>query len=718
MRAQLLVIAAVAFVAQGCNCQKPVCTDGPTCLPDGGFIDGGDNGNCPTDCSGALSHCTPNNGALSCVECVSDADCAAPTNTCDQATHSCIWVGRPPSAVTGTNGGSGTCAAPYVLNFVNDRAVAEGDNLSAVNNSLLPNNVQPSYPRCSLEARKYGPDVIYQYTLTEASDVTINVTPTSGNLNPVLYVKLPGKCDQHEETDFVVGPPVTIADGGMRPGEPECSAPFNMQRATLHLFNQPPGDYYAWVDSSRDNLADTRGGFVIDVTRSKATGTATNDRCESAIVVPKLPAVFSGQQLTASDNDVGTCGGTQLSDGADVAYQFTITEPTGLSIEVIPSALTPDFVPYLYVRDSLDKCNRLSNLSGLDYACVQGHRGTPTRLDITQMNPGTYYLIIDGVSEEVFVEAARGVYTVKMTPQPLPTAPANQSCNAAGELTFDSNGVAKLYGSTFAANDNTTIESGGVNSPCRPSAGSDVVYKFNPNQLGATGNQTVTAKVIITTLNRNEYMPRGFLRQSCGSTAIADNRCFGWNADSWTEARVMESGLTPNTDYYVWVDAASQDRIRGPYSLEVQAAVAPAANDTCAGATPIAVNSTVVGNSLGGTNDYSQNNMYYGGANCNTTAGMQGVDVVYSLTPPRDGPVTVNIYPDRTYAASLAVLRACAPSSCVAMFRTRALDLGVAGGLTFNATKDTTYYIIVDSEHLPEEPPHGAGTFKLQIEMP
>ncbi len=705
---RFLACALVVTVA-GCQCGSSGIED-PTPQP-GDDVTLGDP-TCGGLCGGATGLCVP--GAQQCVQCLSDADCEAPTPRCN-ASNVCEWV--PPERVgligSATGGSGENCSDPLVLSFVNNRVVVDGTNVGAVNDNFV-NGKEPEFPKCgTFSPKRYGPDVVYKYTLTQAQDVNIVVTPTDGRLNPVVYVKKGHSCAGGAEEDFV---------WDVNTNKPACHEPLRVAPAELRLYDQQPGDYYIWVDSTRDNGELSVGPFRLDVSLFPATKPSKNDKCESATPIPQLPAKFSGNQLTATDNYVGTCGATALSDGAEVVYSFELKETRKVSIEVTPSPGTPGFIPYLYLRNSLEACNVTTNVR--DTACSQAQQmGAVGRLIASSLPAGKYFLIVDGASGAEFVNAPRGIFTVSIDATAPDAPPSNQSCGTAQSLTFDANGIAKVIGSTYGAANNTDVAPG--ERYCPPSNGADVVYKFNTSAVPGGSTNKVNARIFLATLNREEYLPRMFVRTNCESTAINDQfLCFGWNNDTPHEARAMEIDLEPNTDYYLWVDAASATRLAGPFQLEVQLATFPAPNDRCESAQTVAPNSSLVGTTLGALNDYEGNPNtpanpgVYTGANCTTF--LRGSDVAYKFTAEQSGLAAVRAMPDQAYNLGLAVFsETCGAGACIGVSDQSVLDIGEPESVIFPIVAGRTYFIVVDSPNIynPAAPPHGNGKFLLELEV-
>jgi hypothetical protein len=138
------------------------------------------------------------------------------------------------------------------------------------------------------------------------------------------------------------------------------------------------------------------------------------------------------------------CGG---SGGPDLVYKVVLTDWRKLSIKV-----TAGFQPRVFVRKG--DC-----LNGTPVACGGASLETP------DLKTGTYYLFVDSDGN-----TQKGDFTLEVTATP-PAPPANDTCAAPVELTFDSGGKAEVYGVSLFANHDYLGSCGG-------NGGSDLVYQF------------------------------------------------------------------------------------------------------------------------------------------------------------------------------------------------------------------------------------------------
>lgn len=128
-----------------------------------------------------------------------------------------------------------------------------------------------------------------------------------------------------------------------------------------------------------------------------------------------------------------------------------------------------------------------------------------------------------------------------------------------------------------------------------------------------------------------------------------------------------------------------------PYRLEVQRG--PPANDTCATATPLALSTAMVDNSLLESTWGAVDDWYYpglGGAQLGNYS--PGGDLVYSFVAPSTRTYTLSVRSSTTPRV-LVFQGVCNPPTG---FLAEARDATQAAALTFSGQAGTTYYVIVD----------------------
>src|SRR5207249_245186 len=136
-------------------------------------------------------------------------------------------------------------------------AVVTGDTTAALND----NAASDVSPTCSPTAISSGKDVVYSYTLAASQDVTVNVAPSAGTFNPVLYVRKPGSCSNAACTE-----------------ELGCAAGGASGPRQLRFPSQDAGTYFVWVDGALN----TAGQFTLTATTAAPSAPPANDDCAGA----------------------------------------------------------------------------------------------------------------------------------------------------------------------------------------------------------------------------------------------------------------------------------------------------------------------------------------------------------------------------------------------------------------------------------------------------
>lgn len=568
-----------------------------------------------------------------------------------------------------------SCASPTALTFSGTTATAQGDT-SFATNGFVTNDVTPS---CSDSARATGRDVVYSYTLAQAQDVTIAVTPTgaSPTFEPVLSVRA-GACDD-----------------ATRSSERGCVSPLAPTTALLSLVNQAPGTYFLWVDSA----ADTTGPFQLEVALGPATPPPANDSCsapEALVFTNGVAAVSGSTQQAANDNYGGdvspTCSPSAKQGGRDVVYQFTLTDPKDVRFQLAPAAGSP-LIPALYVR----RGNCTSQLLGDEVVCLAQVGGVETLQ--ANLSAGTYFVFVDSSG------STAGGFELTVTQGPPTPPPANDGCTGAQALSF-TNEVARVSG--------TTVGAGNSNSPNdnAPACGTDflprrggrdVVYSYT---LSAARDVDVT----VTPAAGSGLVPSLYVR--------APNQCASFSA-GFELACVAEAAVRPLRlylpnqapgTYSLFVDANGYGT--GDFTLEVtrRPATSPPSNDTCAAPTIIPPGATgVSGDTSGAIDQYSA--LTYGAA-CRRSF-FDARDLVYQFTATTTGPVTATVSPEAGFDAALLLLQpSCAAAQCVRY--ADAAGAGVPEAFSFAVTPGQTWFLVVDSAN--RELPHAFGRFTLTVQ--
>lgn len=354
-----------------------------------------------------------------------------------------------------------SCSAPATLTFTNGVAAVSGSTLQAANDNYA-GDVSPT---CSPSAKQSGRDVVYQFTLAQAQDVTLSLAPSVGStLIPALYVRRTN-CTSQLLSDEVV---CLNQQGGVVAQQTNLSA----------------GTYFVFVDSS----GGTSGAFELTVTQRAPTPAPANDNCAGAqaLLFTNNVATVSGTTFGASNSNSPTdnapaCGTDFLPRrfGRDLVYSYTLSGPQDVDVTVTP-APGSGLVPTLYVH-APNQCTSFS--AGFELACVAESTVKPLRIYLPNQGAGTYFLFVDSNSYST------GDFTLSVTKRPATLPPANDTCAAPAVVLAGPTGIT---GDTSGATDNYSALT--YSAACRRSSSffdaRDLVYQYT-----ATATGTVTATV-------------------------------------------------------------------------------------------------------------------------------------------------------------------------------------------------------------------------------
>jgi hypothetical protein len=150
-----------------------------------------------------------------------------------------------------------------------------------------------------------------------------------------------------------------------------------------------PGTYYVVVDS---DSADQTGDFALTV-ELEASPLPSNDTCDTvqAIDAGQNPIQVTGTTKWGLDQSKGGCGGEGVSD---VVYSFEANNAN----DDLQVTINAAFAPVMVLRATDCK-------TGFPLSC-----STNGTITIQGLAPGTYYLIVDGVTPE-----DEGTFTLDVT---------------------------------------------------------------------------------------------------------------------------------------------------------------------------------------------------------------------------------------------------------------------------------------------------------------
>lgn len=569
-----------------------------------------------------------------------------------------------------------TCAAVQSLIFAGAVATATGDTTFAANDNALTD----ATPSCSASARTSGQDVVFSYTLTQARDVTVSVTPTglSPTFWPVLSIR-------------------NACTNGATNAELSCVSPNASMQARTTLVNQPAGTYVVWVDSA----AQTNGPFQLEVVTAAPTPPPTNDTCatpQALVFTGNVATVSSSTLQAANDNfafDISpTCSSTARQNGRDVVYSFTLAAPQDVTIDLTPTAGSL-LRPVLYVRRG--SCN--SQLLGDELVCLE--QVGPAHTVLTNLPIGTYWLFVDGAG------GSSGNFTLNVTKASATPSPSNDECTGLLPLTF-TNDVATVVGTTFGASNSNT------SSDNAPACGTD----FIPRRWGRDLVYSYTlasakdVEVRVTSGSGSTFAPVTYVRGPGQCTlGFAGNELACGASNGPGSALVYLPNQAAGT-YPLFVDSNSYET--GVFTLVVRQLppTLPPTNDTCTAPQAVSPGATGVnGSTVGARNDYSiGSNPRYATACGNSF--MDGRDAVYSFTAPSSGTFTATVTPQGQFDPALLQLGGCSAAQCL-----RSADTagpGAAEAISFTASTGQTVFFVVDSA--TEGAPFGSGTFTLRVQ--
>ncbi len=205
-----------------------------------------------------------------------------------------------------------------------------------------------------------GPDVAYQFTLTDWRKLTVDV---NAPFEPRVYIRKASCADGD-----------AVACGG----------------GHLETADLKTGTYYLFVDGD-GNLQ--KGNFTLSIT-AEAPAAPSHDSCADPFELQFVDGAASqyGVSLFSNDTYSASCGG---AGGPDNVFSFDVTAGT----QQVDISVDADFDPVIYVAKGA--CN-----SGY-IACAPAAEYT-----IGWPEPGTYYLIVDGATAD-----DKGEYTVSVTMQ-------------------------------------------------------------------------------------------------------------------------------------------------------------------------------------------------------------------------------------------------------------------------------------------------------------
>lgn len=261
------------------------------------------------------------------------------------------------------------------ISFLAPTAPAVGDLCSnaipistdgQVQNNTLADKANDLVGGCALGYR----DVVYTFTLQEAADVTVKL-----DAGGVGSVSLRSSC----------------ADVNT---ELRCASD---QPTFLKVRNLAKGVYYVVVEGAQPQSFSLSVLAVPPVIPTVVSG---NDNCQNAYVIPETGGVYTGDTTGLTPTYAASCGNSAAS--RDAAFRLDLTAKH----RVVISTADSEYNTVLHVHKGL--CT-----SGGDFACNDNANGNATSLLDLQLDPGTYFIIVDG-----FGASSNGVYFLEVLVDP------------------------------------------------------------------------------------------------------------------------------------------------------------------------------------------------------------------------------------------------------------------------------------------------------------
>lgn len=579
-----------------------------------------------------------------------------------------LTVSLQPPPTSATND---SCAGGTALS-VNGASVTRS---VVVGNTTIATNDNTTEPSCSATARSAGADLVYAYTLTARSNVTVIARPISGSaLHPVVSIRSPCTSPNVESACQAASAAVAV----------QASVP-----------GQQAGTYFVTVDSADG----TTGAFQLEV---NANPTVDNDSCGAP-----APLVFNGTTANAVGDTTWASNGNVLGDltpscsdsargtGRDVVFSYVLGAPADVTIAVTPTGPSATYFPVVSVRSAT--C--ADGTRTAERGCVSPLAAVSGTLSLVNQPAGTYFVWVDSAAD------SSGPFQLEVvTAAPTPP-PANDSCASPETLVF-TNGVAAVSSSTLqAANDNYA---GDVSPTCSPSAkqsGRDVVYQF-------TLTQPQDVNLALTPATGSSLIPALYVRRTNCTSQLLSDEVVCLNQVGGVTAPL--TNLAAGT-YFVFVD--SSGGTSGAFGLRVTlSAPTPApANDTCAGAQSLVfVNgvATASGSTFGASNSNSPTD---NAPACGTDFLPRrfGRDLVYSYTLATAQDLDITVAPSAG-SGLVPTLYVRAPTQCASFsagFELACVAESVVKPLRITLPNQPagTYFLFVDSNS------YATGAYTLNV---
>jgi hypothetical protein len=347
---------------------------------------------------------------------------------------------------------------------------------------------------CAAGAR--SPEKVYRFNLAARSRVRVDGATTSHD--GALYIR--SNC-----TDPA--------------SEIVCNDDYGDNRHSLLTATLDAGTYYLFADGYAEG---EQGTYNIRAQVAALGGSAIpGDACSSA--QPLAPGRIRGSTMPAAADVTGTCAGSQ--DAADVVYSLNVTEASRLRVRMVRS----DMRAALYLQST---CGAQAS----EIVCAASEASTPFPMIERVVQPGTYFVVVDGVDQNEFGE-------FEMDVELTSTREIDRQCREAPLLRTGT----PVSGSTSGSDEFHASCADGARSP-------EGIYRLQ-----------LRRRQLVRLALEASFDGALYVRRSCldESTEVACN-----DDAQDTQHSLIEVTLGPGT-YYVFVDGFAEGN-QGQYTLRVE----------------------------------------------------------------------------------------------------------------------------------------------------